>query len=136
MRLGRSLPELCMQAAPEAIDALLLAVDELEADGPPAKRTLTLRPNERRKQCSTVRILLSPVSEDLRQMSITRQDRMAVLEFTPKGLEKFREALSCWRAGGEDFSIHPHPERNKKSGLGTKDLESGELWFWTPRMDP
>jgi hypothetical protein len=125
-----------MQAAPEAIAVLQLAIDELEADGPPAKRKLTLRPNERRKQCSTLRLLLSPVSDDLRQMSITNQAATAILEFTPVGLERFRDSVAIWHDGGEDFCVHPHWKRNKKQELGSKDLASGELWFWTPYMDP
>ena len=122
-----------MQAAPEPIASLLLAIDELSADGVPSKRTLTLLPNARRKQCATIRISLLPVTDDLREMSISRDHDVAILEFTEVGLSNFREALTAWKDGGEDFCIHP---RGKKTELGTKDQSSGELWFWTPMTDP
>ena len=138
LRLGTSKPEICFQAGPEAIDAMLMAVDELEKEGPPAKRTLTFRPNQRSKQCSTLRILLSASDDDLRQMSIGRQGNTATIEFTPAGLRKFRDAVTCWRNGGQDFRVCPHwtNRRRKKEEMGSKDLTSGEVWFWTPYMDP
>ena len=122
-----------MQAAPEAIAKLLLAVDELATDGAPSRRTLTLLSNDRRKQCSTIRMLLLPVTEDLRKMSITHDSEVAQFEFTEVGLFDFRDAVTTWQDGGEDFCVYP---RGKKQELGAKDQASGELWFWTPMTDP
>jgi hypothetical protein len=137
-RLGTSKPEICLQAGPEAIAAMLMAVAELEKEGPPAKRTLTFRRNQRGKQCSTLRILLSASDDDLRQMSIGRQGSTATFEFTPAGLREFRDAVIGWWNGGQDFGVCPQwtNRRRKKEEMGSKDLASGEVWFWTPDMDP
>lgn len=139
--MGGSKPSLCMQGDSEAAKLLLDAIAELAADGEPAQRTLTLRPNRRPKAVFTLRMLLSAESDDLQQMSLTRGGTVARLEFTVKGLEAFRLAVVCWRDGGEDFSLYPYGSRKarhrkKRHELGSKDLASGELWFWTPHMDP
>lgn len=132
-KLGVAQPCLCMQAAPDAVTTLLQVVDELRAEGPPSKRSLSLRPNERKKQCTTVRMRFVPADDDLREMSIRREKDVAILEFAEAGMAAFREALTAWRDGGEDFCIYPS---GRKHELGIKDRTSGELWFWTPFMDP
>jgi len=138
LRLGRSRPEICLQAGPGAIDAVLSAVDELTQAGPPAKRILTFRPNQRGRQCSILQIRLSVADEDLRQMLIARQGRTATFEFTPAGLATFRAAVVCWRNGGQDFGVAPSwsTRRRKKDEMGSRDCASGEVWFWTPFGDP
>lgn len=130
-RLGKSRPFLCLKAGEEACTILLEAVDELMSEGVPSKRTLTLKLCQRRKACSTIRLTLSPVSDDLQEMSIRRVQSTADLEFTPTGLAAFREAASAWRNGEEDFSAHCSDAAN-----GKKDSESGEVWFWTPSTEP
>jgi hypothetical protein len=140
-RLGDSQPCLCLQGDALASDLILEAINELKADGPPAKRTLTLRPNGRANPIDTIRIAFFTESNDLRQMSLTRDGTVAILEFTVKGLEKFRRAVDLWRNGSEDFSIHPEGSRKakhlkKRDEMGSKDLASGEPWFWTSRMEP
>jgi len=132
-KLGTAKVCLCMKAAAEPIGTLLLAVDEVIAEGAPSKRSLTLLPNKRKKQCSTVRIRYLSPSEELREMSIRREKDVAILEFTATGLAAFRVALTAWQNGSEDFGIHPS---GRKHELGAKDRTSGELWFWTPFMDP
>lgn len=139
--LGGSQPSLCLQADSAVADVLLAAIDELIASGPSSRRTLTLRKHARPKPIFTLRLGLVPESENLRQMSLTRDGDVAILEFTAKGLDEFRRAVVFWRDGGEDFSVHPHGSRKSRhlkmrDELGPKDLLSGELWFWTPRMDP
>lgn len=129
-RLGFSRPFLCLQAAAPACDILLAALDELAAEGVPVRRTLTLMPSGRRKACSTIRLLLSPPSDEFKKMSLTRDQTTAVFDFTPAGLSMFRNAVAAWRNGSEDFSVHPSDD------IGKKDLASGEVWFWTPFMDP
>lgn len=136
-KLGLSLACICVQAAAPACDILLEAIDELATDAVPSKRTLTLLPCERKKQCSTIRLMLSPASDELRQMSLTKEQETAIFEFTPLGLKMFREAVVIWRNGGQDFSVHPYDGLQKKTqDLGAKDLASGEVWFWTPFMEP
>lgn len=132
-KLGHSQPCICMQAGSEAIDTLLRAVEELAAEGAPNRRLLTLLPNQRPKPCTKIRLSLAPLTDDLREMSITRENGVAIFEFTEVGLTEFREAITVWRNGGEDFCIYPG---GKKKELGSKDRVSGELWFWTPRTDP
>ena len=134
-RLGIADRALCLLAEPDAIQDLLVAVDEIAGQRPPARRTLTLRPSPRKKKCTTIRIVLSPASDDLRQMSVTRTGEIATLEFTPEGLQKFRKAVVCWKNGGEDFSVHPDIERRKDRKPATKDVQSAEVWFWM-RMEP
>jgi hypothetical protein len=133
-RLGVNRPFLCLQADSAACDVLLSALDELSAEGASARRMLTLKPCHRQKACSTIRLLLSAASDELKQMSLTKDQSTAVFEFTLAGLMMFREAIETWRNGGEDFSVKPATRR--KAEVGKKDLASGEVWFWTPRMDP
>jgi hypothetical protein len=137
-RLGNATLCLCLQAGAEACNVLLCAIDELFAEGAPAKRRLTLMQSQRSKKCSAIRLTLSPESDDLRQMSLTRDNETAIFEFTRVGLSAFRDAVAIWQAGGQDFSIHPEENRpkRKKPELGSKDLASGEVWFWAPYMDP
>lgn len=140
-KLGTHQPLLCVQANPGEGTVLLKAIDELSADGPPSTRTLTLNPTKQRKPITTIRILLSPESEELKQMSLTRSGKVATLEFTATGLDAFRESVVNWLKGTADFSLHPignqkSRDLKRKGELGLKDLESGELWFWTPAMNP
>lgn len=139
-RLGVAQPTLCVQGDSDTCDVLLAAIDELISDGPPATRRLTLIPGSHPDSITTIRLVLTSSGEDLRQMSLTRDGSSTTWEFTEVGIKSFREAVVLWRDGSEDFSLHPigsrkarHRQRNE---LGLKDLESGELWFWTPRMEP
>lgn len=135
-RLGCNRPFICLQAGPPACDILLAALDELAAEGVPARRKLTLMPSRRQNACSSIRLVLSPPSDEFKQMSLTRDQTTAVFEFTPAGLSIFRNAVVAWRNGSEDFSVHPNPATRKKEDIGKKDLASGEVWFWTPFIDP
>jgi len=132
-RLGLLEPCICLQASPPGVDALILALDELKQDGAPSRRTLTLLPNRRRKQCSTIHVSLVPATDELRQMCLSRNGTAADFELTELGLSDFRRALIAWREGAEDFSIHPIGKREE---LGVKDRASGEVWLWTPATDP
>lgn len=130
-KLGFKTPFLCLQARSEACDILLHAIDELLGEEPPAKRSLTLKPCNRRHACIRIRLLLSPPSDELNEMSLTRSVDTATLEFTPVAMAKFKAAVLMWRDGGEDFSVHPSGQAR-----GKKDRTSGEVWFWTPSTDP
>jgi hypothetical protein len=136
-RLGINDPTICVSILDsKSCDPLLLAIDEIESTGSPAKRTITFRPCERRRSVSRLRLLLSPDSESLRQMHISVDGGAVTMEMTMAGLELLRNALISWRDGGEDFGLSPTWNRSKRRELGTKDLASGELWFWGPSMDP
>jgi hypothetical protein len=115
-----------MSAAPDGIAVLIRAVDELEKENPPAKRTLTLKPTRSDAFCS-LHVRLSPTTEELRRLCIRPEEGTVVLEFTREALPKVRSALTDWQDGNEDFCLHP---QGAKGELGTKDRASGELWFW------
>ena len=130
-RLGRKPPFICLKAGPEACGVMLMLLDELGGLRPPAQRALTLKPSDRPNAFSRIRFVISHVSDRLTEMSLTCDSETAVFEFTPAGLMRLREAVVLWRNGGEDFSVHP-----SKCCAGTKDGQSGEVWFWTPFTDP
>ncbi len=121
---------LCMRGEPEAIAVILEAIAELAAEDPPTRRTVTLRSSKRRKSCDVIQLRYSVESESLRQLFIRREQRKAILEFTPAGLEPIREAIAGWHAGGEDFCIAPSGQDDRKRQLGPRDRESLDLWFW------
>jgi len=140
-KLGLSRPFICLQGDAAAADVVLAAIDELAANEPPCRRTLTLQPHARPEPILTLKISLVLESDELLQMSLTRENTLASLEFTAKGMEEFRRAVMLWRNGGEDLSIHPDGSRKarhikKRDELRAKDLASGELWFWTPYTNP
>lgn len=130
-RLGLRRPYICLQAAQEACDRLLAAVNELAAEDAPSKRTLTTKNCRRSHACTKIRLLLAAPSDALEEMSFTIERGTAVLEFTPAGLKAFQDAVLTWRNGGEDFSVQP-----SRKARGQKDKRSGEVWFWTPNTDP
>jgi hypothetical protein len=114
---------------------LLTTTDELVASGFSSHRTLTVGYHSRPKPIFKIRIAFLPESDDLAQMSITRNENEATFEFTERGLVEFRRALEVWRDGGEDFSVHPEGSRKasrakRNDHMRAKDLASGELWFW------
>src|SRR5687768_17360867 len=94
-------PYICLKGDADACDRLLAALDELTTKDVPPRRTLTLQPCQRPKACSTIQLLLSPVSVELKEMSLTRDRDRAIFELTPVGLAKFREAVVMWRDGVE-----------------------------------
>jgi hypothetical protein len=150
-KLGNNGPFLCLCAPespestrrpiPDSGKVLLEAVEELMTETPPASRTLTLQSNVRTRPITRIRIMLWPESDELRQMSLRRENKIATFEFTIKGLADFRDAIIRWCDGATDFRISPQGSRKAKhlitrKELGSKDLASGELWFWSPRMSP
>jgi hypothetical protein len=132
-RLGLLEPSLCLfQANVNECEPLLLAIDELCSTEPPAKRTLTFKPCQRPRACTTGRLILLAESDELRQMHISREGATVTIELTPAGLRAIREAVERWHEGNDDFGVAPRWKRNKRRELGSKDLASGELWFWGP----
>ena len=117
---------------PESCGPLLLAIDEVAATGPPGKRSVTFKPCQRPKRCSKLRLILSEESDELRLMQVSIEGGTATIEMTPSGLQQLREAVVDWRDGADDFGLCLPRKRNKRRGLGSKDLASLELWFWGP----
>jgi hypothetical protein len=135
-RLGQSARSFCLQADAAACDVLLAAVEELEAARPPARRKLTFVGRQHPHSYPACRLALVEASERLKAMYLREEKQVAVWEFTPRGVAVFRGALELLRKGTEDFGIDPSDVEPKKQNLGTQDLASAELWFWTPYMDP
>ena len=132
-RLGVSEPSICLfRADTESCDPLLVAIDEVEQAGAPSKRKLSFQASDRENSCVAIRLILSPESDELRQMCISLNDSTVEIDVTPRGLNLLKEAVTVWREGSEDFGLAPTWERNRRRELGTKDLNSGELWFWGP----
>ena len=132
-RLGTNEPYICFFSSNSASSGpLLLAIDEVAASGPPAKRKITFKECDRPKSISTLRLILSPESDDLRQMHISVDSGEVEIEVTLAGLQQFKDAVTAWRDGAEDFGLSPIWERNRRRELGARDLSSGELWFWGP----
>ena len=130
-RFGVQPPFICLQADPKACGVMLMLLDELMGLRPPAQRVLTLKPSDRPTACSKIRFALSAVSDELTEMSLTRESETAICELTSSGLSRFRDAVESWQNGGEDFFVRP-----SKHCDGIKDGRSGEIWFWTPFIDP
>jgi hypothetical protein len=124
-------PFICVKAGSEACGVMLMMLDELDGLRPHDKRVMTLRPNDRPKAFSKIRFEISPASEELVEMSLTIEPDAAAFEFTPSGLIRFREAIILWQRGESDFSIRP-----SRPFDGTRDAQSGEVWFWTESIDP
>ena len=134
--MGPNDPYVCpFMSKRESCEPLLLAIEEVEGTGPPAKRTVTFKPCRRAKCCSKLQVILSAESDELRNMCVSVEGNAAIIEVTRAGLGQLQEAVTAWRDGCEDFGIPTTPKRKKKQrgDLGEKDLASGELWFWGPR---
>lgn len=67
VRLGVKRPFICLQAAPEACDHLLGAVDELAAEKAAAQRMLTTKRGQSSTACSKIRLLLAAASDALQK---------------------------------------------------------------------
>lgn len=129
-RIGTNAPYVCLYRSDlDSVVPLLIAIEELDSDGPPTRRSVTFAKNERQRQCSRMRLCLNAESDELRQLRISVDAATATIEMTPAGLQMLRHALKNWRDGAEDFGISP---RFHQSEVGARDLESGELWFWGP----
>ena len=135
-RLGTNEPSICMyRDNAESCGPLLIAIGEVESGGPPAKRKLMFQPCQRPRECNTLQLILSSESDELRQLQVAVDDGTVTLEVTSRGLQLFKQAVEAWRDGAEDFGLSPTWERSRKRELGTRDLASGELWFWGPYYD-
>lgn len=120
-----------MKADADSAGVLMRGVDEVTSDLPPARRNLTLQRSRHPGSFGFIELRFSPVTDELRVMSIMADGDRVVWEFTPTGLPDIRSALIAWRDGAEDFCVFPH---GKKAELGPKDKASGEIWFWSTML--
>lgn len=132
-RVGLSEPSVCLyQSSPPSCDSIVLALDEMESEGPPCNRTLTFVTCQRKRAFSTFRLTFLPDTPALRVMKISCDSATATIEMTIMGLRLLRKSVMTWRDGREDFGVAPRLSNLKKHDLGIQDLASGELWFWGP----
>lgn len=133
-RLGRVQPSLCLRhdTADEGSE-LSSALAELTNATPPSRRTLRLVPSHGKGSLRTLDLLLSPVRDDLKVMSVRYSGQVGTIEFTTIGLSLLADAVASWLAGAEDFGVGALHTKMKPRELGQLDRDSGELWFWGPR---
>lgn len=131
-RFGRKPPFICLKAvSSHSPDVVLELIDELSTLRPPDQRSMTLIGRKRANACGKIRFLVSPESDDLTEMSLTRDSSTVIFEFTSHGLRRFREAVVQWQSGMDDFSIRPISKSSR-----IKNEQSGEVWFWSPFSEP
>lgn len=133
-------PCICMQAAGAGIQPLINATEWLMNKSGSNKMKLTFRKFDRAASITELTLRLTPECDELLEMSLSQQGSQVEFEFTPAGMDEFRSALATWQEGVSDFSCHPDIDRAKKhrkqTGIAPRDLESTEVWFWSPFMDP
>jgi hypothetical protein len=136
-KLGRALPAICLlHLSKDCGGEILTALNEIAAEAPRSKRTLTFKASTRKRPLCSLQLSLAPVSPDLRVLCIARQESAAVVEMTEAGIALVRHALDAWYAGAEDFCVASDQAGLNKRDLGPRDKSSGELWFWGPSMEP
>jgi hypothetical protein len=136
-KLGDTQPSICLlRATAEPSTPILLALEELESEGPPSHRTLSLRPSRRKRSVSALRLRLVAESEQLRVMNISCTRAVVTIEMTQAGLSVIRDAITDWGNGAGDFGISSRHTGLKKRQLRPRDVTSGELWFWGPAYEP
>jgi hypothetical protein len=139
-KLGHAEPGICMKASAEGIRPLMDATDLLKGNSDIIKLNLTFRKFDRAASITSLTMRLTPASDKLLEMCLSQQGTKAEFEFTLEGVDSFRGCLETWQEGASDFCCAPHTERAKKhckrTGITPRDLESGEVWFWSPFMDP
>lgn len=136
-KLGHATPTICLfHATADGGRPILQALDELQAEAPRSKRTITFKPSVRKRNISTLRLRLVPARNELRVMNIACDPGTMSIEMTDAGLQLIRDAVKAWLNGSEDFGISPDDADLKRHELGAIDMESGELWFWGPTMEP
>jgi len=136
-KLGHSQPTVCLfHNEVDLGRPILIAFDELQAEGPPAQRAISFKPSSRRRCLLHMKLRLVPSSEGIRVLHIRCDNATAVLEMTEIGLQLLRSSVAKWCSGFEDFGIAPDHAGVTKRQLGPQDTSSGELWFWGPTIEP
>lgn len=136
-KLGFRTPSLCLyHAKVEFGQQIHAAIDELTAEAPPSKRTLTFKPTHRKKSLATMRLLNVEPREELRVMHFYFEPGGVSIEMTSAGLAVLRDGVAAWCGGAEDFGVDPDSANLKRHQLGSLDKSCGEIWFWGPTMEP
>lgn len=138
----KNYPGLHLTARPESCDALLRALDVIQRAGPGAKRSIPLKPLARSDEAkitggqryfsfSTLRIVYSDETPELRRMCVSEDGALAVIAITATTIRWVRQGIEDVKRGEGDYSIGPPTHSRKEMhALGKKDLASLDLWFW------
>lgn len=136
-KLGIATPTVCLfHAKVELSRPILAALNELAAEPPPSKRTITFKATSRKTSFATMRLSLVEPRTGLRVMHFTIEPDAVSIEMTPAGLAVLRDGVATWCGGAEDFGIDSRRTKFKKHELGSLDKSCGEIWFWGPTMEP
>jgi hypothetical protein len=135
-KLGFKDRSICLRADPHGCDILLRAIDEVKRDRPPAKRTLTLA-HSREKNCfGTIQMVFQVPTAELTQMCIRAEGVKLIVEFTEVVVKQIESGIIDLKNGADDFCIAPDQSFARNIPLGKRDLQSEELWMWTPGVSP
>ncbi len=139
-RLGLTSRSVCLQTDADGCDRLLLAIQEVDQEGPPAQRKLTLVPfrndEELPRRIAVIRLILSPVTEPLQHMCVDARGAAVDVQLTPGYLIELRRCVELLKQGVSDFCLRPRPRKRRSRDLGELDRQSLELWFWSPTSSP
>lgn len=115
-KLGIATPTVCLlHAKVELGRPILAALDELAAEPPPSKRTITFKTLPRKKSFTTMRLTLVEPREDLRVMHFCFEPGTVSIEMTSAGLAVLRDGVATWCNGAEDFCVHPRRAKLKSA---------------------
>lgn len=102
----------------------------------PAQRVMTFRACGYGSPLRKLTMLRVIEREDLKVLSLRREQDVATFEMTDLGLTLLVDGFQAWLKGAEDFGISPGHSALRPKQLGQLDRESAELWFWGPTMLP
>lgn len=135
---ARNYPGVNLTATTDGCDALLKAIELLEQEGPPSRRTILLKRlapkdeakvsgGQRYRNFSKLRLCLLERTADLQQMCISYDRDSATVEIVPQELYQLKEAIAAVRGGHGDSGIAPE---TTEGAFGPKDKASDILVFW------
>lgn len=135
-KLGVTQPSLCLfHDAVHRGTPLFDALTKLKHASLPSQLVLTFRECSREGALRKLKLMLVPVSEDVKVMNIARDADAATIKMTQCGLPLIIDAVVAWLDGAEDFGVSPRHASLKPKQYGRLDNESGELWFWGAGYD-
>ncbi len=102
------------------------ALTETINDPTPSQRKVTLIGSEP-KDYRSFHFRKVHADEEIKKLWIGLEDEQPVLEFTDQAIAEVRKDFELWIEGTEDFQMYPD---GKAKDQGTKEKNSGELWFW------
>lgn len=132
-KVGVSRPTLCLfHQTLDVGSPILIALQELHGETPPARRTLTFATCAQKRPVKKLSLNFTANRDDLRVMNIQVDGDSAIIEMTRNGLDLMVDKVSAWLNGKEDFGVSPGSSHLRPKEFGPLDRESKELWFWGP----